>query len=322
MSDTPIKSAMTGQPDDALLGRYLVGTCSEDEKVRIEEAFFADEGLFERLQQLEEDLIDRHLRGELNDAERDGFAAAYAAPARRERVAFLRALHRWLQLPASADTPGSSVIPPSAFTARRRLWGASGFGLALAAAAAVVAMVGVLAWQASGLRSSLQSIRADNEALRQERDAGRQRIAELESRAAGLADELNRERVSRPTPGDAAPARSLVATFVLTPGLLRGTRAPARLLIRPSIDEARLQLDLEPGVDAVRFRAELRDNDSRVLSTQDGIKATATGGGAAVVVMLPAAILEAGEYEMVLGGAIGNDPLEEIARYYFAVARE
>jgi hypothetical protein len=317
---------MTGEPDDALLARYLVGTCSEAEKARVEEAFFADDAMFERMHQIEEDLIERHLRGELNETERDAFGVAYAAPARRERVTFARALQRFLRMPESGEAARSKVITQTSFAARRWLWTRrpSGFGAALVAAAAVVAMVGALAfaWRANGLRSTLQSIQADNDVLWQEREADRRRIGELENRAATLVDELNRERANRPAAGDAPPARSLVATFVLSPGLLRGTRAPARLLIRPSIDEARLQLDLEPGIDAERFRAEVRDNESRILWTQDGIKATPTGAGGAVVLTLPASVLQAGEYEVVLLGTTGPDPLEEIARYFFAVTRE
>ena len=70
MHDTPIEgTAMTSEPDDALLGRYLVGDCSEDEKARVEEAFFADDAVFARMQAIEEDLVERHLRGELKGNE-------------------------------------------------------------------------------------------------------------------------------------------------------------------------------------------------------------------------------------------------------------
>src|SRR5258707_15476724 len=82
--------------DDALVGRYLLDACSEDEKARVEEQLFADDEVFERLRQLEEDLIDRHLEGRLAGAERERFETAYAVPARRQRVMFSQALKELL----------------------------------------------------------------------------------------------------------------------------------------------------------------------------------------------------------------------------------
>jgi hypothetical protein len=315
---------MNGEPDDALLVRYLMGGVSEQEKVRIEEAFFADEELFARMQHVEEDLIERHLRGELQGDERKAFEAAYAAPPRRERVLFAQALQRELSGREREDAARSAVVPLTPRT--RRTWirfgQSSGFGLALAAAAAVVlAVVGVLpfAWQANGLRSSLASIEADNETLRQQRDADRRRIAELEGRTAALADELGRARGAGPAAGEASRPRTLVATFVLAPGLLRGTRAPARVVIGADVAEARLQLTLDPGVEGDRFRAELHDASDRIVFRQEGLGAAATDGGRTVLVTVPATVARAGEYEVVLSAASGRSGLEEVARYYFEV---
>jgi hypothetical protein len=324
MSDTQGKGTpVNGEPDDTLLVRYLSGGCSEAEKARVEEAFFADDDVFARMLQIEEDLIERHTRGELQEHERESVRAAYASPPRRERVMFARSLQRLLgaaEVEAGAVTgqppPPASNVRPWPRIVRSR------FGITLAAAAMVTAVVGalVLAWQANGLRSSVQSIQADNETLRQQRDAARRRIEELEGRAATLSTELDRERATRAA-GSQPRARTVVATFVLTPGLLRSARAAARLAIAPSIDEVRLQLDLEPGIEAARFRAELRDIDARVVWTQDGLSAISTGAGGAVLVTLPATLLPAGAQEVVLLAASGSR-FEEAARYYFDVVRE
>ena len=324
MSDTPIKgTSMNGEPDDTLLVRYLVGGVSEQEKVRIEEAFFADEELFARMQHVEEDLIERHLRGELQGEERKAFEAAYAAPARRERVLFAQALQRELSGRQGEGGARPAVLPHTPRTRRPwiRFGQSSGFGLALAAAAVVLAFVGVIAfaWQANGLRTSLTATQADNQALQQQREADRRRIEELEGRAAALADELSRERVSRPAAGDPARARTLVATFVLAPGLLRGTRTPSSVTIGAGVNEARLQLALEPAVEGERFRAELRDASERIVLTQEGLTATMTGDGRTVLVTLPAALVRSGEYEVVLSAAGERGAVEEVARYYFEV---
>jgi hypothetical protein len=314
---------MHAEPDDALLARYLVGGCSEAERARVEESFFADDEVFARLQQLEEGLIERHLRGELTDAEREGFATAYAGPRRRERVMFTRALQRVVgDTPHETPAPGT-VIPHAV---RPRPWTrftlSSGFGLALAAAAMIALLAGVvvIAWQASGLRSSVQSIQADNDTLRQRQEGYQRRIAELERRNTTLLDELERDRTNPTAAGALQRARAVVATFVIAPGLVRSARGPARLTIAPAVDEVRLQLDLEPGVEEERFTAELRDSQARVLWTQEGLSATATAGGGAVIVTVPSGLFRSGEYEIVLN-ASARAQIEEIGRYYFDVVR-
>src|SRR4051812_50114599 len=95
MPDTPIRSvAMTSEPDDELLERYLTDSCSEDEKTQVEQHMFANDAVFDRLRELEEDLIGRHLRGELPQSARERFDRAYAPQVRRDRVLFSRALSR------------------------------------------------------------------------------------------------------------------------------------------------------------------------------------------------------------------------------------
>jgi hypothetical protein len=179
------------------------------------------------------------------------------------------------------------------------------------AAVVLVASLAVLGWRANRLQSSLASVQAQNEALRQQREADRARVAELEQGAAAIRDELNRERASRPPLENARPS-GLVAAFVLSPGLLRGARTPARLRIRASTEAVRLQLELEPGIDATLFRVELRDAGSRVVWSQDVRRATR--GDAAVSLALPAALLDDGEYEVVLHSNAGGRPLEEAGR--------
>src|SRR5690242_12750479 len=79
---------------DALLGRYLLDDCSDEERRQVEEQFFARNDVFERLRELEEELIERARLGELTVDERSRFERAYGSPPRRDRVLFARALDR------------------------------------------------------------------------------------------------------------------------------------------------------------------------------------------------------------------------------------
>src|SRR5690242_15533034 len=143
MTATPDRStAMPGDPDDALLARYLMGVCSEDEKTHVEALLFARDEVFERLCAVEEELIGRRVRGQLTGGDRDRFDRAYAAPPRRDRVVFVKALTTVLadERPAEAAAPAARGPEP-----RISRWAAfwNGPGLRLAFAAGVVLLAGV-----------------------------------------------------------------------------------------------------------------------------------------------------------------------------------
>ena len=73
--------------------RYLLGDLSEDEKTRMEEAYFADDAKFEELELAEEELIDAYVRQELSPEEEEQFKARLMqSPRLVERVNFAQAL--------------------------------------------------------------------------------------------------------------------------------------------------------------------------------------------------------------------------------------
>ena len=316
---------MPGDPDDALLARYLMGACSDAEKAQVEERLFGGDEVFERLCAVEEELIGRRVRGQLTAEDRDRFDRAYSEPPRRDRVLFARALTTVL-----SDQPAAGAVAASAARESGSLlsrwagfWRGSGFQRAFAVAARVlVAGIAFVSWKANQLRSSLASVQADNAALREQREADRQRVSELEQRAAAVSEELNRERAGRTSVETARTAPGRVLTFALSSGLLRSARAPARVLVPPATEELRLVLDLEPGIDAGRFRAELRDAQSRVLWLQDILRPPGQAAVASVPMTVPAAILRNGEYEVVLLGTADGRQLDEAARYYFDVVKQ
>src|SRR5688572_11651809 len=99
----PDQDRMDSPADEALLVRYLIGDCSDDERTRVEERFFADTEAFDRLCELEEELAARYARGELRADERAQFERAYSAPPRRDRLILNLALGQVI-----ASTPASS----------------------------------------------------------------------------------------------------------------------------------------------------------------------------------------------------------------------
>src|SRR5262245_48119753 len=73
--------------------RYLLGEASEAEASELEERYFADDGFFEHLQTVEDELIDAYVRGSLSPQERQHFEESFLTNSkRRQRVEFAKTL--------------------------------------------------------------------------------------------------------------------------------------------------------------------------------------------------------------------------------------
>jgi anti-sigma factor RsiW len=102
-------------PDDQLT-RYLLGLSSAEEAQRIDESSVADDAVAERLQTLEEELIEGYAAGTLSPETLQRFECFYlSSPHRRKKVAFVKGLHKVIDEPSDAP----SVVAPPAVPPRR-----------------------------------------------------------------------------------------------------------------------------------------------------------------------------------------------------------
>lgn len=84
----------------------------------------------------------------------------------------------------------------------------------------------------------------------------------------------------------------------------------------------RIQIGVEPEAEYQSFRAELRAPGGQPIWTQDNLSALRVRAGRAVILNLPASILKAGEYELVLKGVTGNGTTEDVGYHYFDVLKK
>ena len=316
---------MAGPPDEALLSRYLLDDCSEEEKISLEEQFFANDATFQRLCQLEEDLIARYLRDELSGPQAAQFERAYGTAPRRDRVLMDVALGRLAAERAGVPAAGSVVVSRPRGDAVAERSGAARFrdlspGLRFGLAAAGIVLAAALAFQiqrGTETRASLDTERQQTESLRQQVAAAERRAAESERQVAVLGSEVNRAREAGA--GSAAP-RPLVAAFLLSSGLTRGARQPARVRVPDGVDAIQLQLDLEE-LPYRTFRAELRTAAGDIAWGQDALQPRDTAAGRVVSVDVRAALVPAGEYELILFGLVARGVFEDAGHYYFEVVR-
>jgi hypothetical protein len=119
--------------DERTLRRYLLRTLPEEQRLRVERGVLGEDGLFDDLSALEDDLFHDYAAGRLSDSERADFERSLMTlPGADERLAAARALL-------------ARVAPAAAPRVRPGAW--------LAAAAALILALGVL-WLLRGQREA------------------------------------------------------------------------------------------------------------------------------------------------------------------------
>jgi hypothetical protein len=305
----------TGRIDEVMLQKYLFGTLSEQEQVQVEDRAFADSEYLEAIEAAEADLIDAYVRGELSPADRRQFEARFfLSPQRRSKVEFARTLAR--------VATESQIVPlaperPSmwqSFIAVVRAWNPA---MQIAAVAAVLLLVASVSWlgiQNVAMRSRMATFQAQERAAESREAELRQQLAQEQSRAANPAPQSQKP----PAGGGHTP---LLATLVFLPNVSRAASNVQQLTLNSGVQLARLEIQLEARDDFPRFRAELHTRAGDEVLVRGNLTPRRAGGGYVVSFDVPATALPAGEYELALKGATGNQTTD-IGYYYFRVRRQ
>ena len=327
--------------EDSLV-RYLLGDLKEEEQVEIEERAFQDQHYRRSIEAAESDLIDAYVRGELSEGERRQFEGRFFASAeRRRKVEFAKALARF--------APEVAVLEkrtrPSDATARVTWTGivkAFLAGLhpaakyALAAAALLVVIGGFwLIAESVRLRAQLIELRAEQQSREREQHTLQQQIADERARREELSTELQRERDERERSqqlagelqrqmeaSTAQPSPSTVVSLALWPGLSRNSGTRPKLVLPQSAQRVRVQVGVEPEDEYRSFRAELRAPGGNQIWSQGDLPAHRGRAGRVVILNLPARLLRAGDYELLLKGVTREGANEEVAYHYFEVLKK
>ena len=97
------------------------------------------------------------------------------------------------------------------------------------------------------------------------------------------------------------PASVGATTLVLASGLLRADGALPRVAVPAGAAGVRLVLEL-PGDDYPRYRAALLDDDGIEVWAASRLKAETTDGRTSIALLVPAALLPGGDYQVKLSG--------------------
>jgi hypothetical protein len=156
----------------------------------------------------------------------------------------------------------------------------------------------------------LAEVTRQGERLSRELAQSQRMVQDLESRVRSLQAQ------------GATPARTdLVVAAFLAPGAVRGASEAASIVIPPAAQSLRLQLDLEEGVRYPSYRVRVQTAGGRLIWGETGLKPRTGDRGQMLDVVVPAALIRAGEYEIALLGVKGEAQPEEAGSYYFDASR-
>ena len=312
--------------------RYLLGKMSEQEQAQLEEAYFADDALFERLLAVKDDLVDAYARGALGGQKRQEFEQHFlASEPRRQRVEeakeFIHAIsshstnaaisnneldwrpNRWRQL--VSDT----------FTLRPWVWKGAVAALLLVALAGSFVMI-----------RRFQSQRTERERALNAAAARRKQQAE---RARVVIPSANDNRVptnttpthgsettpTPKTPDKQSPAPAQVASLFLSPFSPREATASNSLQLRPDTSAVRLHLAFKEEDSYRSYDVVVRTIDGRQVFSRRGLRATSGTAGHNVTITVAPSIFSHQDYIITLNGLNAQGKLEPIGDYYFRVER-
>ena len=288
--------------ENTLMIRYLLGDVSEDEQVRLEEQFLADNEKYEQLVALEDELRYDYAQGNLNSRQRGLFEKRFlTTPDEKQKVALAKAV-----LGKASEEAARLHVDMGE---KRRWWETFAPFISrpvwFASAAAATAALCAIAFfsETLNLRRELKDLQIQGSsqqiAMNRELQQERSKREQLE-KAAG-----------QPKPTSAP----FILAFALSPGLQRDTAGPKRLRITPGTDSVRLRLDLKAADRSSGLRASLQNLDGQELWSQD-VNATAP----AVVLTLPGRLLAPGDYliELKPRTAAESAPADE---FYFTIVR-
>lgn len=344
--------------NDELMIRYLLRESSEQEQMELEERYFGDDEYFEQLLTVEDELIDAYVQGKLTSRAREQFERQFlTTPQRCQRVEFSRGLMRAVEEEPAPATLAPTTARQEAVSwwqsvldmlrAQNRVLGmlrAQNRGLQMALTAAVVALLLGGSWlvvDSLRRRTALEQPEAERAARRQQEQESRQRAGEQHARNDQLSNDAQRaqreqELANQQPPEDRGQAsnrvprigerarqrapRSTIASFMLTPGLVRDTGESNRLIITPGITVVRLHLSVEEAV-YQSYSAVLETVEGQEVWSRRGLRAQSNRSGKAVVMSLPANLLSQRDYILTLRGASAAGEVEDVGEYSFRVIK-
>ncbi len=317
---------------EKIIFRYLLGDLPEAEQLALEQEFFAEGGKLEQIWALENQLLDRYVRGGLTPLERNLFEINYlASPVHRQRLAFAETLVQAAD--SGKDERAGDFEKPHSVTWWTAFLGSFRGNLVQGGlAAALLLLVAGGFWlftESARLREQLNQLKDERASeqrrtqeleteIAKEREKRDRLAAELESLRQKQSEFLNQPALQ--TPSNQVEHHS-VASFFLSPLNLRSEGETQQLKIPKETTEVRLQMKIQEP-EARNFRVSLRTVEGAVVwSGSAGFARAPENRGTTIAVRIPVNKFSVNEYILTLSAQNGASQSQEIARYFFRVIK-
>jgi hypothetical protein len=308
-----------GQFDEKMCERYLLGELSEAGREQFEEAYFADDELFERFLAVKDELLDNFARGELAEEKRLHFEKHFSATAPRRRQInetkkFISAITAVSTKAADAETsPSWQRSFSNFFNSRAFAWQAA------LAVFLLIALGGIWIFvRRSQLPRDEQAAQQSTPAPAIDQTSNENNnTAALSPTPAGV----NQNVSPTPTPQepvDRPPKTSPIqmASILLLPVASRDISEASTLRLNSDTRAVRVSVVFK-GDDYRNYSATLTTIEGANVWQQKSIKAV----GKSVTLQFPSAILRGQDYIVSLKGHTASGQTETIGEYYFRVER-
>jgi len=301
--------------------RYLLGELSEQEQAALEERYFRDPNVFDRVLQVESELVDAYARGQLSTEMRERFEQFYLKhPSRRNRVEFAKSLTTRID---KAEAPViASREPQSDLSWWQRLLGTVGgqrpmLRFSMAFAAVLILLAGI--WIFFNIKRQSE-----------QKEAAQHREQPTPAQPGVTPPQTEKQQVaqtpvetSQPSPNsNKAPASSTVTLALTVGGVRSATGGPTQtLVIARDKTEAQLLLNLKDNNYAT-YRVSLQKIGGPEVFTQTNIKPRSVKHDARFVFEVPTTRLTSGDYVLSLGGITPTGEVDELSKSLFRVEKK
>jgi hypothetical protein len=304
---------------------YLLGELSEDERELLEKRLLADEGYFQQLLLIEQDLIDDYLVDELSPEERARFDGYFlSVPERRQQLRFAKAFNKYAASSALKTSPRVAA-------SSQHLSPLKAFFLSLRPArpALLFALAAILALIIGGFwfirqRSQPGTVATGNQPAAptpapQPSQIPNQNEGEIVTQVTPTPPTNIAVPTPIPTATNESP-KSSVMIVALASGLTRGDGNLRRVKVPPATSVVRLRLELDPRSDDYEsYRAVLQSASGQELLNRDGLRAGVSARIKMVVLDVPARLLKRDDYYLRLSGQNSEKEFESAGSYSFRI---
>jgi hypothetical protein len=316
---------------------YLLGELPDDQAEEFERRYLEDENLFQRMEEIEDELVDDYVGGALSAGRNAAFENHFLRTAARvEKVEFAQAMSERASLwkktretevddsipavgPHSIDTRQSTVTKP-----RWREFAA------IAAALVFAVTSGALWFRVSNLQRQLEAAKRDEAVLRQSESDSRKGAGELQTQLSdeqkqsqALEEKINElEKFSTMDPSSRVVyAVQLGIDYLIGDSKGSGPSKVKFVAIPAKTSLIRLAVDF-PKSDFQTFKVNLRRSDRSTVWTRGGLKARGVRDNQTINLAIPADRIPNGDYDLVVSGVNTNGDTESVAHYALKVERK